>query len=393
MRGQLRANTLQKYKFDEASTAADALQWLSANPSPDCMILDMHMPGMTGNALLEQLKAIKGFVPLPVIVLTGSAANINHDHSDASHALALGAQDYVTKDSIQPEALARTVYNAIERFRLTASLKEKEEQHRLAIEAAQLGTWSYEPQAQQLHCSGRCREILGLPQDDTPLDFAQFTGAVHGDHRSTAHHDITQAFTEPSGQVFRAEYRIHHDSGTPRWASLRGRVQLRDGAGPKLTGTILDISERKQSENERLQEMQMLDALYRVGQAFAGTEETHGPIQLATDIATELTRAQFGAFFYNSADSDGKFNMVYTLPNNPDAPFTNIPMPENMSLLAPIFNGEHAVRSGDITNDPQYKQNILRKQRLIASHAYRKLPCRSGYFQRRRSAWRLIFRP
>ena len=56
------------------------------------------------------------------------------------------------------------------------------------------------------------------------------------------------------------------------------------------------------------------EKLSDVGVAVASTLDRDAIVQTVTDIATELTHAQFGAFFYNVHDPDsGNAYMLYTL--------------------------------------------------------------------------------
>jgi signal transduction histidine kinase len=75
----------------------------------------------------------------------------------------------------------------------------------------------------------------------------------------------------------------------------------------------------------------------------------------------ELTGAEFGAFFYNVINTAGESYMLYTLSGVPIEAFSKFPMPRNTAVFAPTFNGDHIVRSDDITKDPRYGKNAPRK--------------------------------
>jgi PAS domain S-box-containing protein len=80
-------------------------------------------------------------------------------------------------------------------------------------------------------------------------------------------------------------------------------------------------------------------------------------VQSVTDAATEMTNAQFGAFFYNVLDNDGGSYMLYTISGVPREEFARFPMPRNTAVFAPTFAGTATVRSDDIRKDPRYGHN------------------------------------
>ncbi|HYH09441.1 MAG TPA: GAF domain-containing protein [Thermoanaerobaculia bacterium] len=80
-------------------------------------------------------------------------------------------------------------------------------------------------------------------------------------------------------------------------------------------------------------------------------------VQTVTDAATELTNAQFGAFFYNVLDDQGGSYTLYTISGVPREAFSRFPMPRNTQVFAPTFAGTATVRSNDIRKDPRYARN------------------------------------
>ncbi|HEX2060754.1 MAG TPA: GAF domain-containing protein [Thermoanaerobaculia bacterium] len=80
-------------------------------------------------------------------------------------------------------------------------------------------------------------------------------------------------------------------------------------------------------------------------------------VQTVTDAATELSNAQFGAFFYNVLDDQGGSYMLYTISGAPREAFSRFPMPRNTPVFEPTFRGTATVRSADIRQDPRYGRN------------------------------------
>ncbi|HEX6099552.1 MAG TPA: GAF domain-containing protein [Thermoanaerobaculia bacterium] len=85
--------------------------------------------------------------------------------------------------------------------------------------------------------------------------------------------------------------------------------------------------------------------------------DVHRLVQVVTDAATEMSNAQFGAFFYNVVDRGGESYTLYTISGVPREKFSQFPMPRNTEVFAPTFNGTATVRSADIRKDPRYGKN------------------------------------
>ena len=61
-------------------------------PRPDLVLLDLNLPRKNGLEVLDELRADASLAPIPVIMLTSSAA-----HSDVEAAYARGANAFVVK--------------------------------------------------------------------------------------------------------------------------------------------------------------------------------------------------------------------------------------------------------------------------------------------------------
>jgi PAS domain S-box-containing protein len=116
-----------------------------------------------------------------------------------------------------------------------------------------------------------------------------------------------------------------------------------------------DITERVRLLAAAREHAVTTQKLGEVGAAVASTLERETIVQKVTDIATELTHAEFGAFFYNVTDPEsGDAYMLYTLSGVPREAFANFPQPRATAIFAPTFHGEGPVRLDDVTADPRY---------------------------------------
>jgi CheY-like chemotaxis protein len=84
-----------------AGSGAEALEAVRQS-GVDMVLLDIMMPGMTGLDVLRTLRATRSSAALPVLMVTAKT-----DSEDVVEALALGANDYITKPVDFPVALER----------------------------------------------------------------------------------------------------------------------------------------------------------------------------------------------------------------------------------------------------------------------------------------------
>ncbi|HET8625330.1 MAG TPA: PAS domain S-box protein [Gemmatimonadales bacterium] len=153
-------------------------------------------------------------------------------------------------------------------------LKQVEEElrrHRealaLAHEAAGLGAWQFDVAAAELRCDNRARTLLGI-STDAPVSYGAWAAMLHPDDRASAEELWHTALHER--QPFSAEYRVVWPDGSIRWLAALGRAtsSARTGDVDRITGVVLDITERKHSE-ERLQEVLRLEAVGRLAGGIA----------------------------------------------------------------------------------------------------------------------------
>src|SRR6185369_553850 len=80
---------------------------------------------------------------------------------------------------------------------LRQQLLEQEERLRLALQAANLGTWEHVPGTHALHWDARAKAIFGLEADD-PLEFEAFVASINPDDLAGVYAGIAKA-TDPAG--------------------------------------------------------------------------------------------------------------------------------------------------------------------------------------------------
>jgi signal transduction histidine kinase len=127
----LAASPLAPLRTQESALGESALVLCRQEP-PDCILLDFRLPDMDGLEFLSVLRDDAGDPLVPVVMLTGEGSE-----SIAVEALRLGAQDYLVKSILGPEALTWAIVGARTRFALLRrNLRQHEELRHFAHSAA-----------------------------------------------------------------------------------------------------------------------------------------------------------------------------------------------------------------------------------------------------------------
>ncbi len=132
---------------------------------------------------------------------------------------------------------------------------------------------------------------------------------------------------------------------------------LRDARGNIIGASKIarNVTERTRLLAEANEHAANTQKLSEVGAIVASTLDRESIVQKVTDIATQLTGAEFGAFFYNVTNPDtGEAYMLYTLSGAPREAFSNFPHPRATAVFAPTFHGDGPVRLDDVTQDARY---------------------------------------
>ena len=128
-------------------------------------------------------------------------------------------------------------------------LQELEQRSRVAVEAANVGTFDFYPTTGELLWSDRCNALFGLPPD-WKVDYQTYLNGVHPDDRHIIHETVRDVLNPESGGRYDIEYRtIGIQDGKERWISEKGRAVLdSSGHATRFIGTLIDITPSKTAE-------------------------------------------------------------------------------------------------------------------------------------------------
>ena len=127
--------------------------------------------------------------------------------------------------------------------------QESEERLRLALAAAELGAWDYDPVTGALVWDARCKELFGLPPRSRSTTTCSSPGCIPMTARRRT--KWCNELRSAGNGLFDIEYRTVglRDGGVVRWVHATGRASFNTaGQAIRFIGTVQDITGRKRAE-------------------------------------------------------------------------------------------------------------------------------------------------
>ncbi len=207
-----------------------------------------------------------------------------------------------------PLRLAGVFMDVTERREATLRLQLSEASLRLATEAAEVGTWDLDLDADVLNWTDRTKAMFGLFPDE-PCGMPDFYAGLYPDDRAA----VTAAFAatlDPGRRTpYDVEYRTlgKHD-GVLRWVAAKGRGVFLDGRCIRAVGTALDITAQKAAAARQDVLLRVAAELRRTGEADAAVAAAAtilGPHLLVSRVGWSLVQADAETAYARSAYHDG----------------------------------------------------------------------------------------
>jgi PAS domain S-box-containing protein len=234
-------------------------------------------------------------------------------------------------------------------------LRQSEQRLRAIFDQAAVGISISSLDGHFLQVNEKTVEILGYTHDE--LRGMTFLDLTHPDDVASSRTAMRQLLEREASAVS-FEKRYIRKGGAALWSWTTVTIlKDREGQPQQFIGVIEDVSARKRAESALVDETRMLELLNRTGEALGSTLDLPTLLQAATDAATELSGAQFGAFFYNQTDAKGQAYQLFTLSGAPREAFERFGQLRPTALFAPTFRGEGPIRCDDVLQDPRYGRN------------------------------------
>ncbi|MFL6846120.1 MAG: PAS domain S-box protein [Allosphingosinicella sp.] len=168
----------------------------------------------------------------------------------------------------------------------------------LAVEGANLGTWTYDLRKGRTWYSDRSKEMYGLPLD-TEMTAETIQAAVHPDDWEAVSDPYFNGFREDRVGV---EYRVVRPDGSIRWVYSLGALDRDEsGVARSVNGIHFDITDRKQAEADLARSREALhqsEKLAALGSLLAGvSHELNNPLAAIVGQAEMLQEDGVGTAF------------------------------------------------------------------------------------------------
>ncbi len=280
------AGMLRLHGLDPAGPAPRLEQWLEMLHPEEAGLRDSTNRNKTDPN--ERLKEYRIVTPQGETRWMGSVV-LPEQNEHGQHALVRG----ITFDLTQNKALEQDQLSLAklinDNLGMVRALRAQREQLDMALEAADLGVWEFDPVAKTFTADHHFWRMLGDEHERSPVPLQRWQSSIHPDDLEQTLQAL-DAHLQGNTEAYLAEYRIRHGMGHWIWVMAQGKVMLRDPQGQPLRaiGTIQDISTRKRQSEQGMDLLQQIKSLIQdMGQSPAQSAQP-GSARTATGNAAEL---------------------------------------------------------------------------------------------------------
>ncbi|MBH8578203.1 GAF domain-containing protein [Nostocaceae cyanobacterium CENA369] len=157
---------------------------------------------------------------------------------------------WTKEDVALMERIAQKTWLAVERSRAEEALQDSTARLQLALMVGRMGTWDWDMQMNTVTWSDGQFAIMGLQPNECQPSYEMWLNSVHPDDLAQTEIALQQAMLQRI--EYHQEYRTLWTDGSIRWTEARGQfIYNAQGQPTHMIGVLIDITERKQAEQER----------------------------------------------------------------------------------------------------------------------------------------------
>jgi PAS domain S-box-containing protein len=263
------SRVLQREGFTvtEATTGEEGLKLLEQRP--DLVILDVNLPDLNGFEVCRRIKANPATATVPVLHLSASHVT---DEAQA-RGLETGADGYLVQP-VDPDVLVATV-------KALLRLRRAEEEYRSIFENAVEGIFQTTVDGRLAMANPALARMFGYDSPEEMMDVSDIGRHFYADPEQ---HAEFARLMQDHGSVSGFEARGRCKDGSAIWVSLNARALYGGGDVVGYEGTVEDVTERRQAEEELRARANQQAVVSQLGQkALAETD-----LQVLMDEVTAL---------------------------------------------------------------------------------------------------------
>jgi PAS domain S-box-containing protein len=184
------------------------------------------------------------------------------------------------------EGIIVSVRDITERIEYQQELERQNDLFTKAQAMADVGGWEYDLEADELTWTEQVYQIFGLSTDYNPTN-QNTIEFYHPDARETIREAFARAVEE--GDPYDIKLRLITPEGNTRWVRIQGVPQTKDDEITRIRGTIQDITEQKEREQELESERRFIQqAIDSLNDLFYVLDKD-GSIRQWNDSVSEVT--------------------------------------------------------------------------------------------------------
>jgi PAS domain S-box-containing protein len=256
--------------------------------SPDITLESRFTQDLPFAHLSPDHPPVRSYLCVPVRSRSGAVLGcLLYGHPDAS-VFSSTCEDLVS-------TIASQTAVAIDNLRLSESLtheislvdaaralqRQTADRLRQALDAAQLGTWTWDRATDLLDLDERAADLFHA-EPHVPVTRTALRQRIVATEDQAYTTETLQHFLE-SGGIYSAEYRVESEDGIQTWVSTTGNANVAPNSNEiiGMVGTIQDITTRKTQENA-LRQSEKLAATGRLAATIA--HEINNPLEAVTNL-------------------------------------------------------------------------------------------------------------
>jgi len=123
----------------------------------------------------------------------------------------------------------------------------------------------------------------------------------------------------------------------------------------EIIGAVMvfhDVTERRQKEKALQEEYAITERLHEIAASISTELDLGKVVRTIIDAGTRVTRAQFGAFYFNELDEQGISCLRYVVSGVPRGAFEDVQISRATELCGTAFRDGSVIRLDDLRQDP-----------------------------------------